>query len=46
MRVIYERYGRKLYAYAVSSWNLDEDTSWDIVYDTLYKTVEKIDEYE
>jgi RNA polymerase sigma factor (sigma-70 family) len=44
--VIYERYGKKLYSYAVSSWRLDEDTSWEIVYETLYKAIEKIDNYE
>ena len=46
VEVIYARYGKKLYSYAVSSWNLDEDTSWEIVYETLYKAVEKIDKYE
>lgn len=46
VQVLYERYGKKLYAYAVNSWHLDEDTAWDMVYDTLFKTVEKIDSYE
>lgn len=46
VEVIYERYGKKLYSYAISSWHLDEDTSWEIVYETLYKAVEKIDHYE
>jgi RNA polymerase sigma factor (sigma-70 family) len=46
VQVLYERYGKKLYSYALSSWHLDEDTAWDMVYDTLYKTVEKIDSYE
>ncbi|HHG83998.1 MAG TPA: sigma-70 family RNA polymerase sigma factor [Bacteroidetes bacterium] len=46
VEVVYSRYGKKLYAYAVSSWNLDEDTSWEMVYDTLYKVIEKIDKYE
>jgi RNA polymerase sigma factor (sigma-70 family) len=44
--VIYERYGKKLYSYAISSWHLDEDTAWEIVYETLYKAIEKIDNYE
>ena len=35
VEVIYERYGKKLYSYAISSWHLDEDTSWEIVYETL-----------
>jgi RNA polymerase sigma factor (sigma-70 family) len=46
VEVLYERYGSKLYSYAVSSWHLDEDTAWEMVYETLYKTVEKIDSYE
>lgn len=46
VEVIYERYGTKLYSYAMSSWNVDEDTAWEIVYETLYKAVEKIDHYE
>lgn len=46
VEVIYERYGTKLYSYAVSSWRLDEDTAWEIVYETLFKAVEKIDHYE
>lgn len=46
VEVIYERYGRKLYAYACTSWHMDEDTSWELVYETLYKAIEKIDEYE
>lgn len=46
VEVIYSRYGKKLYSYALSSWHLDEDTAWEIVYDTLYKAIEKIDHYE
>jgi RNA polymerase sigma factor (sigma-70 family) len=46
VEVIYERYGKKLYSYACTSWSLDEDTSWELVYETLYKAIEKIDEYE
>ena len=33
VQILYERYGRKLYSYALSSWHLDEDTAWDIVQD-------------
>jgi RNA polymerase sigma factor (sigma-70 family) len=46
VEVLYERYGKKLYSYAVTSWHLDEDTAWELIYETLYKTVEKIDSYE
>lgn len=40
VRILYERYGRKLYAYAVNKWQLDEDESWDLVYKTLYKVLD------
>ncbi|MEM7035954.1 MAG: sigma-70 family RNA polymerase sigma factor [Bacteroidota bacterium] len=46
VEVIYDRYGKKLFSYAVSSWNMDEDTSWELVYETLYKAIAKIDSYE
>lgn len=46
VQVLYERYGKKLYSYALTSWHLEEDTAWELIYDTLYKTVEKIDSYE
>jgi RNA polymerase sigma factor (sigma-70 family) len=46
VQVLYERYGKKLYSYALTSWHLDEDTAWELIYETLYKTVEKIDSYE
>lgn len=46
VEVIYERYGKKLYSYAITSWHMDEDSAWEMVYDTLYKTIEKIDSYE
>jgi RNA polymerase sigma-70 factor (ECF subfamily) len=45
VEVLYQRYGKKLYSYAVTSWHLSEDESWEIVYETLYRTVEKFDNY-
>src|SRR5688572_27957858 len=44
--VLYNRYGKKLYTYAIRNWNLDEDQSWDIVYRTIYQVVNTIDKYE
>ncbi len=43
--LLYKQYGRKLYGYAVSKWNLGEDESWEIVYKTLYKVINVIDNY-
>lgn len=38
--VLYERYGRKLCAYGVHSWKMEEDESWELVYKTLYRILE------
>lgn len=43
---LYNAYGRKFYAYAVDKWKFDEDTSWDIVYQTLDTLVLKLNDYE
>jgi RNA polymerase sigma-70 factor (ECF subfamily) len=44
--LLYERYGKRLYSYAVFNWKLTEDESWDIVYKTLYKVIETSPRYE
>lgn len=43
---LYNRYGKKLYSYAVYSWKLDEDTAWDLVYKTLYKVIDTYKRYK
>ncbi|HKC67759.1 MAG TPA: sigma-70 family RNA polymerase sigma factor [Bacteroidia bacterium] len=43
--LLYNRYGKKLYGYAVYKWNLDEDEAWEITYQTLYKIIEVSDKY-
>lgn len=40
LKMLYERYGRKLYGYAVHRWSLSEDAAWDLVYKTLYRILE------
>lgn len=42
---LYNNYGKKLYGYAVSKWNLSEDDAWELIYKTLYKIIEVIDKY-
>lgn len=42
---LYNRYGKKLYAYAVRSWKLGEDDAWDMVYKTLYKVIDSYRQY-
>ena len=44
--VIYNRYGKKLYTYAIRTWNLDEDAAWDLIYKTLYKVIDSFTNYE
>jgi RNA polymerase sigma factor (sigma-70 family) len=44
--VIYNRYGKKLYSYAMHSWNLDEDAAWDLIYKTIYKVIESYSKYQ
>jgi RNA polymerase sigma factor (sigma-70 family) len=44
--VIYNRYGKKLYSYAIRSWNLNEDIAWDLIYKTIYKTLESYENYK
>jgi len=43
---LYGRYGKKLYAYAIYSWKVDEDTAWDLAYKTLYKVIDSHKKYE
>jgi RNA polymerase sigma factor (sigma-70 family) len=43
--LLYERYGKKLYGYAVSKWKVSEDDAWELVYKTLYKVITVIDKY-
>ncbi|MDQ3111563.1 MAG: sigma-70 family RNA polymerase sigma factor [Bacteroidota bacterium] len=43
--LLYERYGKRLYAYATHSWKLSEDESWNLVYKTLYRILNTTAEY-
>lgn len=45
VELLYNRYGKKLYSYAISHWKLDEDASWELVYQTLYKVTETYQRY-
>ncbi len=46
IRVLYERYGKKLFGYARKKWKLGEDENWDIVYKTLYKVIDTHASYQ
>lgn len=43
--LLYERYGKKLYGYAITKWKVSEDDSWELVYKTLYKVMNVADQY-
>jgi RNA polymerase sigma factor (sigma-70 family) len=43
--LLYNRYGKKLYGYAVAKWKLSEDETWDVIYKTLYKVISVADTY-
>lgn len=45
LRQAYERYGKKLYGYAVGVWHCDPDVAWDLVYKTLYRTADQVANY-
>ena len=40
LTAVYNRYGRKLYSYALYSWKLDEDIAWELIYKTLYRVAD------
>ncbi len=44
--VVYNRYGKKLYSYAIKSWNVNEDAAWDLIYKTIYKVTEVYRNYK
>jgi RNA polymerase sigma factor (sigma-70 family) len=43
---IYNRYGKKLYTYAIRTWSMDEDATWDLIYKTLYKVIDSYANYQ
>jgi RNA polymerase sigma factor (sigma-70 family) len=45
IEILYLRYGRKLNTYAVKTWKIDEESATDLVYQTLFKTIESIGKY-
>jgi RNA polymerase sigma-70 factor (ECF subfamily) len=46
LQLLYERYGKRLYGYAVTSWQLSEDEAWNLVYQALLKTISNYRRYE
>lgn len=46
IKELYEQFGKKLAGFAVHKWRVSEDDAWDLVYKTLYRVLEKSDDYE
>ncbi len=45
LKWLYENYGKKLLGYSTHVYKLPEDESWDLVYKTIYKTLEVYERY-
>ena len=45
IKLLYERYGTRLFNYALHSWKTTEDEAWDLVYKTLYRVIETTASY-
>jgi RNA polymerase sigma factor (sigma-70 family) len=43
--IIYNRYGKKLYSYAIRSWKINEDDAWDLIYKTIFKVMDSYVNY-
>ena len=45
LEAFYTRYGKKLFAYALKNWRLDEDIAWELIYKTHEVIKDKINRY-
>lgn len=45
IKLLFERYAKKMQNYAKYKWKIGEDASWDMVYATIYRTADVIGEY-
>lgn len=46
IKLLFELYSKKLLMYASTTWNIEEDAAWDLIYKTLYKTADVIHRYD
>jgi len=42
---VYKSYGKKLYGYAITKWNVSEDEAWELIYKTIDKVVDTSNRY-
>lgn len=45
IKAMFELYAKKLLAYSTHHWKLEEDASWEMIYKTIYKVADVINEY-
>lgn len=45
VKLIYERFGKKLFVFARHKWKMNEDDAWDVVYKTLYRVIDTYASY-
>lgn len=46
LEAIYQQYGRKWYNYAIKSWKMVEDDTWDVIYNTFSDVLSNINNYK
>ncbi len=46
IKAMFELYAKKLLAYSTHHWKLEEDASWEMIYKTIYKVADVINEYK
>ncbi|HTL81939.1 MAG TPA: sigma-70 family RNA polymerase sigma factor [Bacteroidia bacterium] len=46
VKLVYERYGKKLFVFAKQKWRMNEDDAWDVVYKTLYRVIDTHSSYQ
>ncbi|AFK05454.1 RNA polymerase, sigma-24 subunit, ECF subfamily (plasmid) [Emticicia oligotrophica DSM 17448] len=46
LEAIYQQYGRKWYNYAIKSWKMSEDDTWDVIYNTFNDVLSNINNYK
>ena len=46
LEMMFDKYSKKLLAYSSHQWKMEEDASWDLIYKTMYRVADVINEYE
>lgn len=46
IKLLFELYAKKLQGYAINKWKTEPDTAWDIIYKTIYKVADVVNQYQ